>query len=103
MASRIETDFRRWRTFWSTIQDGVRYRHQVRMNPTTALWIVRTEVLDLNDHRISPYHTAYTIVPTKHGKTMFQMCRAWSNMDENDRPMYPPQYQAGFRDLLNDR
>lgn len=99
MASRIGADPRSWKTFWSTIdKQGNRYRHQVRQHRTDVnVWWVRTEVLE--EDSINPYFTCVIEVPPEHGKKMFNMRMSWSNVDEEGRPMYPPEYEGGFKGL----
>ncbi len=100
MTSRVEADPRQWRTFWSTITaDGTRYRHQVKMarKDRGGNWMVQTEVWDDSP---MPYYTAPIRVPDSHGKHMFNIMRlAWSNVDEEGREMYPPDYPNGFKNL----
>lgn len=99
MASRTGADPRSWKTFWSTIdKQGNRYRHQVRQHRTDVnIWWVRTEVLESDS--VVPYFTANILVPPEHGKNMFNMRQTWSNVDEEGRPMYPPEYEGGFKGL----
>lgn len=101
MASRIEADPRQWRTIWSAIaKDGTRYRHQVKQvrKDRGGKWWVQTEVWGPKD--LMPYYTAPIIIPESHGKHMFAVMRpAWSNVDEEGREMYPPDYPNGFKDL----
>lgn len=98
MVSKMLHDPRQWRSFWSTIVRGTRYRHQVRLCRVTGRWLVRTEVWEEDD--AEPYYTASQEVPAKHGDHMFRtMHRLWSNIDPVDGPMYPPEYSMGFSDL----
>lgn len=96
MASRTGADPRSWKTFWSTIdKQGNRYRHQVRQDrDDNTKWMVRTEVWLDGDR--APHFSASVSVPAEHGKIMFDMRQTWSNVDEAGRPMYPPEYKAGF-------
>ena len=98
MASRRDADPRDWKNFWSTIEkDGTRYRHQVRQAKTDKTWMVRTEVWQDGDRE--PFYTASIPVPDEHGRAMFESRKTWSNVDEEGRPMYPPEYAGGFKDL----
>lgn len=100
MASWTENNFRQWSTFWSTITpDGTRYRHQVRRtrNEDGGNWLVRTEVWPDGKAR---HYTASVGIPESQGRHFFYVLRKqWSNVDEEGREMYPPEYQSGFLNL----
>lgn len=91
-------NFRMWTTFWSTITpDGTRYRHQVRQKHESKQWHVRTQILGADDR--VPYYTVPVPVPPGHGMSMFKRRASWTNVDEEGRPMYPPEYPHGFLNL----
>lgn len=108
MASRVESDPRRWSTFWSTINGKDRWRHQVRITQQRKdrtgseakppQWMVRTEVYI----GIQPiYHTVNTVVPDEVGLYLRSLAQTWSNIDEEGRPMFPPEFPGGTTQMAN--
>lgn len=102
MASRTGADPRRWACFWSTIKGKDRFRHEVKVTqqrkdrPAEAgppKWMVRTEVY-MGTQPI--YHTVSTVVPEEVGRYLRSLAQVWSNIDEKDRPMFPPEFPGGF-------
>jgi hypothetical protein len=100
MASRSDSNFRIWSTFWSSIaEDGTRYRHQVRRTHEDEgrIWLTRTEVWP-DGGKI--HYTVSVEVPESQGKYFFYKLRPqWTNVNEEGRDMYPPEYQSGFINL----
>jgi len=94
MASRVEADPRRWTTFWSTIdKNNCRYRHQVKQLRASGKWYVRTEVWE---DGMQPYCTKELEISKENAAVMRQMRFSWSNVDEEGRPLYPPEFSSGF-------
>lgn len=99
MASWTANNNRQWTAFWSCIdKDGNRYRHQVRKTRPEdgARWLVRTQVWPNGE---SIYHTVSVELPRSHGEYLWTMTKIWTNVDEEGREMYPPEYQSGFKNL----
>ena len=99
MASRMDSNNRQWTVFWSCIdKDGNRYRHQVRKTRPEEgnRWLTRTQVWP-NGEQI--HYTVSVELPKSHGEYLWTLVKAWSNVDEEGREMYPPEYQSGFKNL----
>jgi hypothetical protein len=97
MASRKECDPRHWHTFHSTKTCGTRYRHQVKQVRKTGQWLTQIEVLEPADNW--PYYTTSVPVPERHGQLFFSLTKVWTNVDEDEKPMYPEGYVTGFKNL----
>jgi len=92
--SKTAHDPRQWTTFWSTIDSqGCRYRHQVKMLRTTREWFTRTEIWE---EGMPLYYSRSRSVSDETAVRMRSMRFSWSNVDEEGRPLYPPEFSGGF-------
>lgn len=92
-------DSGRWNNYWSSSNPTHRYRQQIRAlrKEEGKGYIVRTEVTELETWTIQ-YGASYT-VPPEHVVEMRRLVSQWTNLDTDDKPLFPPGMPDVYADF----